>query len=500
MATTNVLLNEQKENFQYGSTFKNYINGEWVPSISGEISPSINPGNIQEVLGYFQKSNVEDVQAAIKSAKDSFLAWSKTSVIKRGDVLFNLIYLLEQEKEELATLITKEVGKTIKAARLEVEASIQALKHFSGEANRLAGETVPANDPNTFTCTIKEPLGVVAVVTPFNFPLGIGIYKIAPAILAGNTVIFKPASDTSLIGVKTVELFVKAGIPKGVLNLITGPGSVIGQEFSDNKEIKAVSFTGSSEIGIALGRAVTSRGAKMQAEMGGKNATIILEDADIEQALKGVVTSGFINNGQSCTGTSRLIVPRSIAKKVTELLVKEASAINVGDGFAEEVHNGAVANEQQLKTYLHYVKTAIDEGATLEYGGEKLTDLNREKGYFVSPTVFSGVNKNMTIAKEEIFGPVVAVMEVENYNEAIDLANDIEFGLSSAIYTNDLEKAFYFIRHIDTGVTHVNIPSNHYENQLPFGGKKDSSIGPREQGSSALDFWVETKAVYIKPY
>jgi acyl-CoA reductase-like NAD-dependent aldehyde dehydrogenase len=480
------------------TTYFNYINGEWTECRSKEVYPSINPANTSEILGYFQKSSAEDVQDAIASAKHAFPEWSKTSAIERGDILFRLIYLVEQQKEELAEIITREVGKTLNYARKEVDATITALKHFAGEANRIAGETIPATDPNTFTCTLREPLGVVGVVSPFNFPLGIGIYKIAPALVAGNTIIFKPASDTSLVGVKTVELFEQAGVPKGVLNLITGPGSVVGREFGENPEIKAVSFTGSSDVGISLGKAVTSRGGKMQAEMGGKNATIILEDADLEAAIGGIVISGFLNNGQSCTGTSRLIVPRSISREVTRRLVQKAKALNIGNGFEPGVDNGAVANEHQLNTYQHYVESAVKEGAVLECGGRRLTDGDQAKGYFVEPTVFSGVTLDMTIAKEEIFGPVVAVMEVDTYDEAIQMANNIEFGLSSAIFTKDLGKAFHFVRHIETGVTHVNIPSNHYESQLPFGGKKNSSIGPREQGSSALDFWLETKTVYIK--
>jgi alpha-ketoglutaric semialdehyde dehydrogenase len=480
-------------------TYYNYIGGEWVPSVTGETYPSLNPAHTDEVLGYFQKSNEIDVQKAIESAKRAFGEWKNTSPISRGDILFQLIFLIQQEKEELAEIITKEVGKTIEAARKEVDATVQALKHFSGEANRISGETVPAIDPKTFACTIQEPLGVVAVVTPFNFPLGIAIYKIAPSMLAGNTIIYKAASDTSLIAVKVVELFEKAGMPAGVLNMITGPGSVVGEEIGTNPEIKAVSFTGSSDVGIHLGKLVTAHGGKMQAEMGGKNATIILEDANLEEAVQSVVISGFYNNGQSCTGTSRVIVPRSISRKVIELLVEKAEQIKVGNGIRGGFDNGAVANKHQLNTYLHYVNSAIEEGAVLEYGGKQLTDGDMANGYFVAPTVFSKVTKDFTIAQEEIFGPVVAVMEVDSYDEAIELANDTDFGLSSAIFTNDLQKAFNFVRKIETGVTHVNIPSNHYENQLPFGGKKTSSIGPREQGSKALDFWLDTKTVYIKP-
>ena len=480
-------------------TYYNYIDGEWTTCRKEEVFSSTNPANTSQVLGYFQKSGVEDVRDAIEAAKRAFPGWAATSPIARGEYLFKVMALVEKYQDELAEIITLEVGKTITIARNEVKATIQALQHFAGAANRIAGETVPAIDPDTFTCTLKEPLGVVGVVSPFNFPLGIGVYKIAPAMLAGNTVIFKPASDTSLIGVKLVELFHEAGLPKGVLNLITGPGSVVGKEFGENPEIRAVSFTGSSDVGISLGKAVTSRGGKMQAEMGGKNASIIWEDADLDEAVQGVITSGFINNGQSCTGTSRVIVPRTIARSVIGKLVEKAASLKVGDGMEPGVYNGAVANEAQLKTYLHYVDVASKEGAVLECGGKRLTEGNLANGYFVAPTVFSGVSPKMTIAQEEIFNPVLAVIEVESFDEAIQVANDTEFGLSASIYTKDLKKAFDFIRRIEVGVAHVNIPSNHYENQLPFGGKKTSSIGPREQGSTALDFWLETKTVYLKP-
>lgn len=480
-------------------TTYNYLDGEWTTCRTKEVFASTNPANTDQILGYCQKSGIEDVRDAIEAAKRAFPSWAGSSPITRGEYLFKVIGLVEKYQDELAELIMLEVGKTETLAKNEVKATIQALQHFAGAANRVAGETVPAIDPNTFTCTLKEPLGVVGVVSPFNFPLGIGIYKIAPALLAGNTVIFKPASDTSLIGVKTVELFHEAGLPKGVLNLITGPGSIVGKEFGENPDIKAVSFTGSSDVGISLGKAVSSRGGKMQAEMGGKNATIILEDADLNEAVQGVITSGFINNGQSCTGTSRVIVPRSIARNVINLLVEKGASLKIGNGREPGVFNGALANEAQLKTYLHYVDIAIKEGAVLELGGKRLTEGDLAKGYFVEPTVFSGVSPTMTIAQEEIFCPVVAVIEVDSFEEAIKVANGTDFGLSATIYTKNLKKAFDFIRQIEVGVAHVNIPSNHYENQLPFGGKKTSSIGPREQGSTALDFWLETKTVYLKP-
>ncbi|PAE88932.1 aldehyde dehydrogenase family protein [Shouchella clausii] len=480
-------------------TYLNYIDGEWKPSISGNVFYGRNPANYEEILGAYQASTAEDARLAIKSAAAAFPNWKNKSAIERADVLYQLMPLLAAEKEKLAAIITKEVGKTMAAARKEVDASIQALKHFSGAANRLAGETVPAGNPETFAYTIKEPLGPVGVITPFNFPLGIGIYKIAPALIAGNTVVYKPHNDTVQIAARLVELFIEAGTPKGVLNLVTGDGDKVGQELGENRTLKAISFTGSSDVGLRLGRSVTNRGGKMQAEMGGKNATVILEDADLDKAVSGIVISGLLNNGQSCTGTSRVIVPKNIAKTVTSKLVEKATAIRVGDGFNENVENGPVANEAQLQKYLHYVDIAVKEGAKLECGGKRLFGEGKDKGYFVAPTVLSGVTSEMTIAQEEVFAPVVAIMEVDSFDEAIAVANQTNFGLSSAIYTTNLQKAHEFVRRVETGVTHINIPSNHYENQLPFGGKKNSSIGPREQGSTALDFWVDTKAVYLKP-
>ncbi|MCG7346464.1 aldehyde dehydrogenase family protein [Sporosarcina sp. ACRSL] len=479
--------------------YQNYINGEWVSSTTGELYESTNPARTSEVLGRFPKSSVEDVRYAIAKAKEAFPAWANTPAPVRGEVIFKLINLLEEQKEELAVIITKEVGKSIREARGEVTKTIQAMKQFSGEATRLAGETLPSYNEGIFAYTVREPLGVVGVIAPYNFPLGIGVWKIAPAIIAGNTVVFKPASTTSLISVKIVELFEQAGVPAGVVNMVMGSGSVIGKEFGENKELKAVSFTGSTEVGVALGKAVRQHGGKMQAEMGGKNPAIILEDADLDLAIDSVVTSGFYDNGQRCTGTSRLFVPKSIYREVIDRLVAKAESLIIQDGMNEDTNNGPVIDENQLNTYLHYVQMAIDEGATLETGGKRLTDGDLKDGYFVAPTVFSGMRPDMTIAKEEIFGPVIGVFEVEGYEEALAMANDIDFGLSSTIYTKDLEKAFHFVRNIESGVTHVNLPSTYFENHYPFGGKKESSIGPREQGSTALDFWTDVKTVYMKP-
>jgi aldehyde dehydrogenase (NAD+) len=480
-------------------TYQNYIGGKWVDCRSGQVFPSINPADTREILGYFQKSGVEDARDAIQAAKEAFPSWANTSAPKRGEFLFYLIHLLERNREELAETITREVGKTLREARGEVNKTILSMKQLVGEATRLAGQTIPSWDERVFGYTVREPIGVFAIIAPWNFPLGIGLWKIVPAIIAGNTVVFKPASNTSLISVKLVELLIKSGVPAGVVNLITGPGAVIGEELANNPDVNGISFTGSSEVGCALGRAVTKRGGRMQAEMGGKNPAIVLEDADIDLAVDSIVLSGFFDNGQRCTGTSRVIVLPGVSKIVKEKLIERAKSMKIGNGFNPENHNGPVVDQNQLDIYLHYVQKGLEEGAVLECGGNRLVEGELKYGYFVAPTVFTGVRPEMTIAQEEIFGPVISVIDVNSFEEAMEVANQVEFGLSSTIFTNDLQKAFQFVRGIQSGVTHVNMPSTHFESQYPFGGKKISGIGPREQGESALDFYVELKTVYMRP-
>lgn len=481
------------------NTYYNHINGEWVASHTGELFPSINPARTQEVLGYFQKSDGFDARAAIEAAANAFASWSKVAAPVRGEFLFSLINLLEAQKEELAETITREVGKTLREARGEVNKTIASMKQLAGEATRSTGQTVPSFDERVIGYTVREPIGVFAIIAPWNFPLGIGLWKIVPAILAGNTVVFKPASNTSLISVKLMELLIASGVPAGVVNMVTGPGAVIGDELANNPLIKGISFTGSSEVGLALGKAVGARGGKIQAEMGGKNPAIILGDADIDLAVDCIVTSGFFDNGQRCTGTSRVLVVPEVAEQVKAKLVERAKSMKVGNGFDPVNHNGPVVDQHQLNLYLHYVEKGLEEGAVLACGGQRLVDGDLANGYFVAPTVFTGVTQEMTIANEEIFAPVIAVIDVESFEQAMEMANQVEFGLSSTIFTNDLQKAFQFVRGIQSGVTHVNMPSTHFESQYPFGGKKISGLGPREQGESALDFYVETKTVYIRP-
>ncbi|NRR00766.1 aldehyde dehydrogenase family protein [Brevibacillus sp. RS1.1] len=481
------------------ATYNNYIAGAWVTSHTGQVFPSTNPANTNEVLGYFQKSDGLDARSAIEAAADAFGEWSQKSAPTRGEFLFSLIHLLEKHKEELAETITREVGKTLREARGEVAKTIASMKQLTGEATRLTGQTVPSFDERVVGYTVREPIGVFAIIAPWNFPLGIGLWKIVPAILAGNTVVFKPASNTSLISVKLVELLIESGVPSGVVNLVTGPGAVIGDELANHPLVKGISFTGSSEVGLALGRAVGARGGKIQAEMGGKNPAIILADADIDLAIDSIVLSGFFDNGQRCTGTSRVLVVPEVAEEVKAKLIERAKGLKIGNGFDPDNHNGPVVDEHQLNLYLHYIQKGIEEGGVLECGGKRLVDGDLAQGYFVAPTVFTGITQEMTIANEEIFGPVIAVIDVDSFEHAMQVANQVEFGLSSTIFTNDLQKAFQFVKGIQSGVTHVNMPSTHFESQFPFGGKKISGLGPREQGESALDFYVETKTVYIRP-
>ncbi|MFD2706500.1 aldehyde dehydrogenase family protein [Salibacterium lacus] len=479
-------------------TYENYIAGTWVSSSGGLTYSSINPADTGEVLGHFQESSAKDLDQAVTAAQTAFWEWSAVPGPKRADVIFNLLPILERRAEELQDLITKEIGKSLREAGGEVKKTIQAMKQFSGEGSRIDGETLPTMDPELFGYTIKEPLGVGGVIAPYNFPLGIGLWKIAPAILAGNTVIFKPAENASLVSVKIMEMLEEAGLPAGVVNMVTGTGSIIGKAIGEHPDIKAVSFTGSTQVGEELEQAVTARGGKVQAEMGGKNPAVILEDADIDQAVDSIVTSGFLDNGQRCTGTSRLLVPESIYAEVVDKLTEKAASLIIGEGRGDNVDNGAIIDEKQTAKYEEFIASAKEEGAVIHYGGRRLTEGGLGSGYFVEPTVVTNVTTDMKIAREEIFAPVIAVIQVKNYEEALSVANETYYGLSSTIYTNDLKKSFDFIRNIQSGVTHVNMPSTYFENQFPFGGKKHSSKGPREQGSTALDFWTDYKTVYVK--
>lgn len=479
--------------------YKNYINGEWVDAFSGETAVSVNPANISEVLVEFANSNEEDFNYAIEAAEKAFREWKNTPSPVRSEIIFRALKKLEEREEEFARVLSQEVGKTIPEARGEVRRAIDGMRMQAGEGTRLAGETIPSKQPGVFAYTIKEPLGVVGIITPWNFPLGIAAWKIVPALVAGNTVVFKPASYTVLISAMFIELFIEAGIPKGVINLVTGPGSAAGKALTENNKVKAVSFTGSTDVGTKLGNAIQLRGGRMQAEMGGKNPFVILKDADLDLAVDHIILGAFGECGQRCTATSRVIVEREVADTLIAKLLDKTKQIKVGNPAESSTNMGAVVDEAQVRNFLFYVNIGQKEGGELLCGGNRLTTDEYANGYFVEPTIFTNITPDMRIAQEEVFGPVLSIMIVDSYEQALVWSNNIPYGLSSTIYTNDLKKANDFIRNIESGVTHVNMPSIYSEAQYPFGGIKSTTIGPREQGRSGIEFFMYTKTVYMKP-
>lgn len=480
-------------------SYKNFVNGKWVEAQSGETFVSRNPANLNEVLGEFAKSDKNDYDAAIDAAYEAFPSWRETPAPLRGEIMLTALRKLEDREEEFAKVLAQETGKTLAEAKGEVKRSIAGVRMQAAEATRFSGETIPSQVPGIFAYTVKEPLGVVGIITPWNFPLGIAAWKLTPALVAGNTVVFKPASNTPLISAMFIELLIEAGIPKGVINMVTGPGGAAGKALSENDNVKAVSFTGSTEVGTNLGKQVSARGARMQAEMGGKNPFVVLEDADLDLAVDHIIFGGFGECGQRCTATSRVIVESKVADELTEKLLQATKNIKVGDPLHTNTTMGAVIDEGQVRSFNHYVEIAKSEGAMLLIGGNQLKDGDYGNGLFVEPTLFTHVTPSMTIAKEEVFGPVISIMIVDSYDEALAWANSIPYGLSSTIYTNNFKKANHFIQNIEAGVTHVNLPSTYSEAQYPFGGIKCTTIGPREQGRAGIEFFSSIKTVYTKP-
>ena len=479
------------------TTYKNYIDGKWQDSVSGKIFPDINPANQKQIIGYFQKSNVEDVRKAIESANRAFGIWSKWSPSKRANVLSQAVSLLKEQQNKLAEYLTLEEGKTLKESEAEIKSAIKEMEFQIAQGQRLFGKNSFPENGKSFSYTIRQPLGVVSILSPWNFPVNVPCRKITPALMAGNTVIFKPASFTPLCGLKFVEILNKAGIPDGVLNFITGSGSTIGDEMVANQFIKAVSFTGSNEIGSRINRIASKNMARVQLEMGGKNPTVVLEDADLELAASGVFLAAYSCSGQWCTSTSRVILDKKIANNFIKILIKKARKIRVGDGLNKDTSMGPLAGESQLNRVLEYIELGKKEGARLIFGGKRLKGAQYDRGFFVEPTIFTDVKRNMRIAQEEIFGPVLSIIEADNFSEALSIANGIQYGLSSSIYTKDIFSAMEFIKKTEVGLTHVNLPTSFKEPQLPFGGIKSSGYGLPEAGDTGIEFFTENKSVYI---
>jgi alpha-ketoglutaric semialdehyde dehydrogenase len=441
-------------------------------------------------------STRDEAKQAIVAAKAAFPAWRSTPAPARGNILFKAARLMDDQKTDLARTLTREEGKALKDALGEVQRSINIMEFMAGEARRLSGETLPSELPRNFSYTIRQPLGVVGVITPWNFPVAIPVWKIAPALVCGNAVVFKPATLTPLCALRLVQIFQQAGLPPGVLNLVTGSGKDVGDEIATNPHVQAVSFTGSNAVGTGLYATGAASMKKIQCEMGGKNPVAILADADLQLAMESALFGAFASTGQRCTATSRVIIEESVADKLVEMLVERANKFVVGNGLDSGVEMGPLVDENQMTSVLRYIEIGKNE-AELKCGGERLTGSRYDKGWFVAPTVFDHVRADTTTAQEEIFGPVLSVIRVKNFDEAIEVANSVRYGLASSIYTTDANKIFEFVERSEAGMVHVNSPTVGGEAHVPFGGTKGTSVGPKEVGRSALDFYSELKIVYV---
>jgi aldehyde dehydrogenase (NAD+) len=475
---------------------RNFINGRWVESCSGQTLERRNPANLQEVTSVAPLSTREEVREAIAAAKAAFPAWRDTPAPARGKMLARAAALMEKQKEALARTLCREEGKTFKESLVEVQRSVNILEFTAGEGRRMGGHTIPTESAKNIAYTVKQPLGVVGAITPWNFPVAIPVWKAAPALVAGNTVVLKPAELTPECAAKVVEIFAEAGAPAGVLNMVLGAGEEVGDELLRDSEVRAISFTGSNEVGSLIYSLAAHQMKKCQCEMGGKNPVVVLRDADLALATQSVVLGAFGSSGQRCTATSRVVVEEAIADRFVEMILAETRKLKVGNGLDAEVDVGPVVDEQQIKTVLRYLEIGKKQ-ARLLHGGGRMTGDTYENGYFISPTVFDHVPWDSTIAQEEIFGPVLSVIRVPNFEEALRVANSVKYGLSSSIYSNDARKIFEFIDRIETGMTHVNAPTVASEAQMPFGGMKATGVGLREMGRVAIDFYTELKAVYI---
>lgn len=479
--------------------FLNYINGRWVESESNQVINSTNPTKFNEVVGSVQSSTVEDINVAVKAGKESFEIWKNTSSVKRGDYLYKAANILEKRVEDIAVSATLEMGKTFEETKGEVMRAISILRFYAQEGMSKVGEVIPSANSKNLLYTTRTPVGVVGVISPWNFPIAIPVWKIAPALIYGNTIVFKPATETAVTAAKIVEAFADAGIPEGVLNFVTGRGSKIGDYFIEHQDINAISFTGSNDIGRRVAMASISRGSKYQLEMGGKNPAIVLKDADLELAAKLTINGAMKHTGQKCTATSRVFVQSSIYEEFKELLLQKTKEIKIGSGLDESVYMGPLASKEQREKVLNYIDIGEREGAKLIYGGRVPEGKEYENGYYFEPTIFENVKNNMIIAQQEIFGPVLSLIKVDSYEEAVEQANNIQFGLSASLFTRDVAKSLAFVNDIEVGMVKVNGESAGVEPQAPFGGMKQSSSHSREQGKAAIEFYTSIKTVTITP-
>ena len=472
-----------------------YVNGQWYHPKSERLVRNTNPADPSDVLAEFPSATAADVQRAIEAAQAAFPEWKRTPGPERGRVIWRAADIARQRLDEIARTLTREEGKILKEAKGEVLKGISLLEFYAGEGFRMHGKTVPSEARDTFTYTIRRPLGVVGLISPWNFPWAIPVWKSAPALVAGNTIVFKPAELTPATASLLAEIYEQAGLPKGVFNMVVGSGSVVGEAIVNSPAIRAVSFTGSNEIGSALYVKAASRGAKVTCEMGGKNAVIVMPDADLEKAAIAIHGGAFGSTGQRCTATSRVIAMPSVKNGLLERLVELARKIKIGPGLDESVDMGPAVDEKQWKTDLEYIQVAKTEGARLVIGGNK--PQHAGTGYFVEPTIFDDVSPSMRIFREEIFGPVLAVSSANSLEEALKFANSVEYGLTTSVFTQNIDWVMNFVEEVETGMVHVNEPTIGGEAQLPFGGTKATGVGEREMAEEGLNFFTELKTVFI---
>lgn len=476
---------------------RNFIGGEWVDPSSGEWADNANPADTDEIINQFPLSSPSDVDLAVQAARKVQRKWARVPAPRRGAVLFEACRVMRERADELAEALTREEGKILAEARGEVQKSLNLLEFIAGEGRRLDGETVPSEIPSTFACTVRAPVGVVGLITPWNFPVAIPVWKIAPALVAGNTVVLKPAEQTPTTAKIVTEIFAEAGVPAGVLNVVFGAGEKVGARLIDHPEVDAISFTGSTQVGLYAYAQGAKTNKKVQCEMGGKNALILLDDGDVDMAIAAAAKGAFGSTGQRCTATSRAIVHRDVHDAFVAGVVEAAKGVRPGNGLDSNTTMGPSVDARQLEQVLGYVGVAEEEGCHFELPAGRFDDGDLSRGFFPRPTVLTGVTPEMRVAQEEIFGPILSVIAVDSFEEAIAVANNSEYGLSSSIYTRDVARVFHYVDHIETGILHVNSPTIGGEAHLPFGGLKNTGVGDREQGKTAIDFYTEVKTVYI---
>ena len=476
--------------------YENYVDGKWVASSSGKTFENRNPANTDDLIGIFQQSNEADVDAAIAAAAKAYEQWRLVPAPLRAEILFKAAQIIVARKEAFARDMTREMGKVLNETRGDVQEAIDMTYYMAGEGRRMFGQTVPSELRNKFAMSIRQPLGVCSIITPWNFPMAIPSWKIMPALVCGNTVVFKPSSNTPLSALNFLNVLIEAGVPAGVVNMVTGDADV-GTAMTTDPRVSVVSFTGSTNVGRQVNLAAAPTFKKVHLEMGGKNVILVMDDANLDLAVDGCLWGGFGTSGQRCTAASRVVVHEAVYKKFIDAFVARAKTLNVGDGLDPKVDMGPSNSEPQLNTVMKYVKIGQDEGAKLTLGGRRLEKGSHAKGYFHEPTVFTDVDPKMRVAREEIFGPVVSVIPCKSLDEAIAIGNGVEYGLSASIYTQDINRAFAAMRDLYTGIFYVNAPTIGAEVHLPFGGTKNTGNGHREAGVAAFEVFSEWKSIYI---